>query len=883
MTQKFVLPIVVLILVIAVAGYFLLDFSGSMNNPWKAIPSDAALIIEVDNPENLLEKLTAENEIWNSMNKSPKLKKITTDLSFLDSLLITLHKDQGSIKNYPLLFSVHPDVESEIPTLLFVSPINDKQLFNSLISVLEKNYNLLKVKDDRFHLQYANNKLTGTLYLAYEDGLLILSTGEELFKESLAALNNEGVHFSESDQFTRLNRTSGKKVDARIFIHYPYLSQLFQEFSTEEFSIQLDWIGDFADWTETDLMIKKDEFILTGFTMADTAGNQFLKKIADQTPVTHDVFNIIPFNTNLLLSIGFSNLQEYPFANDLNSLSDESKLDVSKLLDVIDQEIALVSNATTPGSIKRQSWFVARLSDLEKSKTNLKQMSTNAGSSSYSGYTFRQIKHKGLIPKIFGDAFSVIQNNWYTFVGNYIVFANSDDALINFIRFYETGKTLDLNENFKAFADNLSETYNILLLIKPRDLTGNLSLYFNKKTTKLFQDCDKTLQDFEGIAFQFSAGKPFFYTSFYLKNNKSYKDENLAQWKLELDDQIAGRPTLVKDHKTNKYNVLVFDKSANMYLISTDGRLLWKKRIDALPQSTIRQVDYYKNNKIQYLFNSADFIYLVDKNGNMVANYPKKLNPSSTNGLSVFDYNNKKDYRLVLAQSDKKIYNYNLKGSQIQGWSKPRTINIVTDPVTRLVANNKDYFIINDIDRNITVVNRRGSQRIKLKKNPDKASNSSFYVNQTNSKGIIITTNTSGKLTYISATGNLQYTDFGDYSPAHFFLYKDFNGDGTRDFIYIDQTKLSVFDRFKNVLFSYEFDTPISIKPEFISLGKKQQVLGVVADQEKTVYLFDKNGNTIISKGLIGETPFTVGSLQNNNEINLVTAVGKTLYNYRID
>ena len=91
-----------------------------------------------------------------------------------------------------------------------------------------------------------------------------------------------------------------------------------------------------------------------------------------------------------------------------------------------------------------------------------------------------------------------------------------------------------------------------------------------------------------------------------------------------------------------------------------------------------------------------------------------------------------------------------------------------------------------------------------------------------------------------------------------------------------------MFDRFKNELFSYHFESEITIKPSFFNLGKRQRVLGVVADKERTIYLFDNKGNIIISKGLVGETPFTVGNLENDNKINLVSAAGSILYNYRL-
>ena len=91
-----------------------------------------------------------------------------------------------------------------------------------------------------------------------------------------------------------------------------------------------------------------------------------------------------------------------------------------------------------------------------------------------------------------------------------------------------------------------------------------------------------------------------------------------------------------------------------------------------------------------------------------------------------------------------------------------------------------------------------------------------------------------------------------------------------------------MFDRFKKELFSYDFDSDIYIRPMFFELDAKQQVLGVVDDDEKTIYLFDKKGNIIISKGLVGERQFIIGKLSDNNKINLVSASGNTLYNYRI-
>lgn len=882
---KKALLIAITILIIAITVvYFILDQQSKKENPWAAIPVNTALVIEIDRPGKLFTKLENKNEVWESLLLSETVNYFRDELSYLDSLQTDASNE--FFDKSPLCLSFHFNTESETSEALYIFSLDKTRKLDGIRKLFKSRFILKENTGDKNIFTVSDTVSGKVFYLSNQNNLLIASANQSLVRQSLSSLSSKNQSFLNNENLQKLKTTTGSRVDARIYINYNYFGNVLGNFAHPNYKEQLNWLTNFAGWTEVDLIVKNEEILLSGFSVADTGKNYFLNAFANQKPVEHGVFNILPYNTNLLLCLGFSDFSGYPFPNDLKKINSQINFDLSKLIQLIDGEIALANNATNTKNIKAKSWFLLRVSNPSKVQLYLDQISKNTNGKSTTnstGYKIRQINSKGLIPNIFGNAFSVIQDNWYTLIGNYVVFANSKRSIENFIRINETGKTLDLNENFKIFSDNISKTSNILLFLKPRDFTGKPEKYLNGESLKFLQKNESTLKNFEGLIFQFRNEGELFFTNFYLKNNKNYQDENLALWKVQLDDAITGKPFPVKDHNTGNLNVVVFDQSANIYLVSSDGRILWKKRVDALPESPIYEVDYYKNGKIQYLFNSPDFIYLIDKNGDYVSGYPKKLNPSATNGLSLLDYKNNRNYRLVVAQSDKRIYNYTLAGKQVKGWSRPRTQNIVLDQVERLVVNKKDYFMITDSENEISIVNRKGNQRIKLKENPHKAKNSTFYVNKTNSKGIILSTNSSGKLFYISASGKLQYTDFGDFSVSHFFLYEDFNGNGARDFIYVDGDKLQVFDRFKNVLFSYRFDSPISIKPEFFLLGKKKKVMGIIADQEKTIYLFDDKGNTIISKGLVGETPFTVGSLENNSELNLVTGTGNTLYNYRID
>jgi len=879
-------------IIIAIIAGFLYEKHGKVNaNTWDMIPNDAALIIEIDKPSDILSKLNGGNMIWQSLLKVHVVNDLNNSIIKLDTLLVSNTSYSELFSNSPITIALFSNSDDKIETLILSkleTNLDIPKLKHFLAEELGREYALLNIAQlpDGFKIVDANNSVTS--YFTFIDGVFIYSSSVNLLTKLNETYEGSRIKITDDPALAKLKKTSGKKVHARTYIQYNRFSKLIIPLITPGQTKKFQWLGNFTGWTEVDVLIKENELIFSGFSTSPT-NDTFLSKLLGQQPVKIKATNILPFNTNAFVWIGFSDYKKYFYNfNDASSVkrnSTELKFDINKFVDVIGTEMIFASNSITSKSVNENSWLLVSINDKDIAETILKQYAVNTNAKrlkKHNGYKIRKINNENFIPMVFGSDYDIISNNYYTFIGNYVVFANSESSLINLINYFETGKTLDLNDNFKIFSDNISSQSNLLIYIKPVELLNISKEYFKNSFYKQLIINENIISSFQGVSLQVSMGDELAFTNFYVKHGATYHEENLALWKVQLDDEIAKGPFLVKDHQTKTENIIVFDKLSNIYLINSDGEELWKRKLDDIPMSNIFEVDFYKNNKIQYLFNTGNYIYLIDKKGRDVKGYPKKLHSKATNGVAVFDYLNNKDYRLLIAQSDKRVYNYSIKGKEIKGWKLPKTQNIVVEPVTRLLANKKDYIIITDIEDEIKIIDRKGKKRINISGNLKKAKHSNYYVNRTNSKGIIITTNNKGKLVYISSSGKLNYTDFGDFSAGHFFLYEDFNGDNSKDFIFIDGKNLKVFDRFKKELFSYHFGSEITIKPSFFTFGKKQHVLGVVADEERTIYLFDKKGNIIISKGLVGETPFTVGDLERNNKINLISAAGNTLYNYRL-
>ncbi len=884
--KYFVFLFFVLLIIVAGVLYLFNTRSVKQGNLWQMLPNTPAMVLQTDHAGVFLDKLSQNNAVSEALIHTKGFHPVYQQLTFLKSILGKKKAWMGLFRKGELFVAVYPGTKK----LLFL--LGNKKLprlegiKNFLQTATGNDFTLRDVHLENIPVPVIKimDKTSHQPYWLWRMGnALIITTQESLMKASISGYSMQEMHFSDNPDFEAIKKTSGKLVDARLYLYYPSLGKLFSRFVNNHFKRAAQSVSQFAKWGETDLMVQPQEIIFSGYTTANS--NNILGHFNNQQPVPLSGYTLFPFNTTFSFTHGFSDFPAFKNKNTTSQFKAAYRSYLKQLIKYTGNNVSIVSNSLTSVEIPLKTWAVIQLNNPPKAALLLKKLAIMSGDKKlyHSGnYTIRQINISHLLPTLYGENFSAITRNFYCIINGFAVFANSPDALSNFIRYSETGKTLDLDENYKSFSNNLAGTSNLLLQFRPRAMTGLIGYFLNKETAGALSGYTSFLKNIEGVAFQYSRDASLYYTNFYFRYNKAFREENLALWKTKLDGTIVGKPFLVKDHKSNKYDIIVFDNRNKMYLIGPTGKILWTKRLPQLPLSHIFPVDYYKNRKIQFLFNTKDQLFIIDRKGHFVAGYPIALHPNATNGLSLFDYTHHKDYRILLAQADKRIYDYKINGNEVNGWKKPQMQAMVTQKVVRLLVNRKDYIIISDKAHHVKIVNRRGQQRIYLKAPVNKALHSTYFVNRTNNKGIILTTNTDGKLVYINTSGRLRFTDFGKFSPGHYFLYDDFNGNGSKDFIFVDKNKLKVFDRFKKLLFSYTFNENITVQPEFFSLGDRQKVLGIVATKEKTIYLFDGKGNILINKGLTGETPFTVGSLNNNREVNIITATGSTLYNYRI-
>jgi len=277
-----------------------------------------------------------------------------------------------------------------------------------------------------------------------------------------------------------------------------------------------------------------------------------------------------------------------------------------------------------------------------------------------------------------------------------LISQNTIEALKNLINDQENNRTLENNAAFNSLSENFSSESNIFVYSStPRTLAIIKNLLDTHYADK-WEKSENTLKNIESFVLQFSSTSTFFYTNAYIKYNSEQNQTLTPLWETHVDTTVSSQPAIVINHLTKEKEVFVQDDANTIYLISNTGKILWKKQLPEKIISEIYQIDIKKNNKLQLLFNTPSSIYVLDRKGNDVDNFPVSLKSPATNGLSVIDYENNRDYRILVACENKKIYNYNTKGDLVKKWNFEKSDATVFSRIQHVSIDDEDYLLFVD-------------------------------------------------------------------------------------------------------------------------------------------------------------------------------------------
>ncbi|OQY01419.1 MAG: hypothetical protein B6I20_07695 [Bacteroidetes bacterium 4572_117] len=890
-------------------------------NSIKAVPLDAAVIIETNSFPSLIQKLNSSNVFKNEFSSIPEFSGIFDNIEFLDSLIRSTREINNALSENDFTCSGHLSARNTLDYLFVLSLSDDgseneirnfiAEFVNERADIMQRTYEGQSLYDLVF---FEEQDIDKSFSYFFAQGLFICSFSKILTEEAIRQLNSEKSLILDKG-FSKLSQTSGKNVDANIFFNYRYFPNSLKNVIAPSNSAFFSLANHFASWSMVDLNLKSDAVLLSGYTYADDSTSNYLNAFKGQDNIENDFLDVLPENTSafVALNIDDADLFRTKYNNylteigayrrintDLTALNSNS-INVGDIFyDNIEGAISLIymqnnnpdDNQNFLGIFqhKDNENLISDLGKFEKKKEEgdsvvTSQQVQTIAIDNEENVLAKKFPFPKLFPLLYGKVFNQLDAEFYMIIEDYLIVGKSINLLKQYYKKYKQQLTLAKNKNFELYSNSISSESNIFLYANFPKSKQLLKTNLADKLKNIYSQNPDKFDKLHAVSLQFGVENDFFFTNVYLNYNPAFKKKTNSAWEIQLDTFINTKPQMVTNHYTGNKEVLVQDADNNLILFGTKGKILWKRNLAGKILGEAHQIDFYKNNKLQIILNTKSHIFLIDRNGKDVENYPIKFKSPATNGIAVLDYDGKKNYRIVVACENRSVYLLNKSATKVDGWKFDKTISVVNSPVQYFSNNNKDYLIFAD-NKNVYILNRRGETRIELKTQFAKAVNSKFFIDKgTNPDNFrFITTNNAGHVYFIYPDGSLKKLTINDISPKHYFSYVDLFGNGKNYLVYTDNSKLMVYNEDKSLRFEKNFKGLLNNSLNFYNFGNNIKYIGVSVASENKIYLYSPKGKIVNGFPMPGSSPFSIGKLNKDEKQSNLLVGGSDgfLFNYSI-
>lgn len=860
----------------------------------EAIPDNAFCLISSQNIRETWGRMSRGNLIWGELGGLEWTRSVSTAASAVDSLLNTEPDLADYLNGGTCWFSLHATGNDRIDYIVGISAdeVSGGDYAEQLIRKAAGKTPLIESRYGVATLLKHPKWCAG-----WAEGILLLSGNPELLKLGFDQLASRRSILNDP-AFRAVQQTAGKNPAANIYLHLPRLSTSLQRISDQVFKDRVEDLSRFGSWIELDATLRPNQLLLNGYTSANDSAGHFLSAFQGQQPQRVEVAAVLPANTLLYVDYGISNFEQFMERYDamlerqnmanqrrdaIAQLNTQYGLDPGKDFGSwLGNEICHALVSSPDGTI--EPYALLSTGNTEQARNQLAKLGGDSMITDSSGLSIYTLRANKLLPTLLGPLFNDLQTPVYAFVQHYVVFANHPQALYQLVAAAESGKTLGRNGSYVDFVSNLADEASLTVYTAGGQCLELMRKHASESFATSLLGNTVLLQKFDGFMFRMSTtDQNLFYTSALLRHNPQSKQLISSLWETALDTTISSRPQLLINHNTQGLDVFVQDDANTIYLISSTGKIFWKKALDSRIIGEVQQVDALKNGKLQIIFNTANAIHVIDRNGNTLAPFPVQLPSKATASLRVFDYDNDLSYRLMVACQDKSVYNYTIKGVRVEGWKFSGSADVVTTSAQHCVVGGKDYIVWVDRSGKIYIVDRQGNIRLQLRERlPSPVYFFALEPGLDLSKTYLIAADSLGNVTRISFTDNLERLHFMDFTDAPKFNYADINGDGTREYLFVDAYHLMVFDQDKKPILTQSFESKTAERIQLFTFSENDIRLGVTCPEANQVYLFNSSGKASSGSPLSGKTAFSIGKLNGPSSFTLVCAKEQYLYAYPI-
>ncbi|MAR42711.1 MAG: hypothetical protein CMC48_01245 [Flavobacteriaceae bacterium] len=773
------------------------------------IPQNSDIIVRVNDIQSLINKLQNDELLKNlyfTKDISQKVKNLIND----------------SLNNQIIAFSNFGKKEKAITVIHKRTKDSTYLKYEKIIYSGEIIFKFKKANMEFYKTFIQNNTIVGNSRIVIENCI-------RNYQQQKKGINDENFKeiFRTADQEKGINlflKGEPKLEGKSIFKNLPLFPKILESWSSLDVDIENEII-------EIDGAFKiRDSLGEVSGLLKNIKPLEFL--VSKSIPNTYEsllIFNIDDLNK---FEINFKKLVEYKNYS-------IKKLDLS-FLEFVNQ-IALVKNSN-----ENQIIFHTLNQDFSN-----KMIIDETKEFSYRNVKFFKLSKSPsqlkLLTSILADETDV---KWISYLDEFIFLSETQNGIKNLIASYKDGQVAEKTGLNSFYEKSLSNRFNTLWISK----TDNLIT--TSESSNILKDIDT--KKFPLLGFQTKVDENFVIINFRLqKFNESERSNDLKRkFIVNLENETLTSPQWIKNHRTKEKDILVQDYKNKIYLFSNQGKLYWKKNIDGNIIGKVKQVDLFKNGRLQIAFRTSNRLYILDRNGKNVKPFPIKI-PNSKNltPLSVFDYDKNRNYRFLLTL-DNNILMYDKNAKKVNGFKFKKTKSSIINSPKHIRFDSKDYIISQEANGNLKILNRQGKTRIKVKGEIN-FSRQEIYPYLSTFTG----TDLEGNLIQIDTRGNILSSNL-NLSKNHKITI------GYESLVTLSENKLTI----KGIPITLPYGN--YTKPKIFKFSDTIYITTTDTESEK-VYLFKESGKTVKGFPVYGTTSASLSKSKKSNQLELVVGSEK--------
>lgn len=636
-----------------------------------------------------------------------------------------------------------------------------------------------------------------------------------------------------------------------------------------------------------DLKLTPHHLLLSGFASDEAANSLDLTKaLQNQTAGAMLLASYLPQGTAILRHLTFSDAEQLLGAYQQNKAPSQST-DLLKdtLYPLLRGEVGYCTLTTQHNQKENQLVFI-RVRDPQTFISTLQALNLIIPSPSRALHqplnTYKLTKGD-LQHALPSQLFPTFEAHYITQIDDYIVLANSLSGLQTWYAQYQKGKTWANTAQQNSRLASMLDRAQLSLFVDLKSRWPRIIQSLRPTWKQLFKKHADAFQKFDYLSLQLLHEQDAGYYTSILLNHEDYMEPYSTQRAqtqyapvgqqevapcapitatlFQPDARIVNQPWLVNSHRGKGYYILLQDDRHQLYFLDPTGKLLWKKALKGPITTDLFEVDYYKNNKTQYLFATDKQLHLIDYYGHEITKYPQPLHQPSH--LRVVDYNHNKHYRFLIATTQGAIYLKDKYYNALPPWNPYNFGKSFADAPVHLRVEGKDYLLALQTNGTLQALNRKGESYpgfpVKLK--ADIHNPLWVKTGQTAEDTSLVILTDTGQHVSLNLTGRVQRIEQLDYvDPTARFRLCPNHATGHDAYVIMrkDEDKVAVLDEAGNLLFNLQHQAR-HLRLQYYHFGGNYQFYVLTDIDKQLTFLYDYTGKPL------HDTPW-----HNRNEVCLL-------------